>query len=162
MAAGRITFRIGTRDQVVEVRDTPEGTVVRTEGKTFRAAVVGQLVHIEGAPGGSAWVVSAGESRWVYYDGCVYELDVQRKGGRRGLRHHGPLSAPMPATVRQIRVKVGDHVTRGDTLIVLEAMKMELPVRANDAGVVSAVLCADGELVQPGVPLLELQPSPEG
>ena len=67
-----------------------------------------------------------------------------------------PLSAPMPATVRQIRVGVGDAVRRGDTLIVLEAMKMELPVRANADGIVAAVRCAEGELVQPGLPLIEL------
>jgi 3-methylcrotonyl-CoA carboxylase alpha subunit len=156
MAATRITFRIGDRDQGVDVLDTPEGTVVRTDGQNFRATVDGRLVDVYGAPGGPAWTVSAGASRWVYYDGCVYELEVQRDGGRRAVRHHGSLSAPMPATVRQIRVKLGDRVARGETLIVLEAMKMELPVRANDAGIVSKVLCAEGELVQPGVPLVEL------
>jgi biotin carboxyl carrier protein len=62
----------------------------------------------------------------------------------------------MPATVRQIRVKTGDVVHRGDTLIVLEAMKMELPVRAGADGTVSAIRCREGELVQPGVPLIEI------
>ena len=62
----------------------------------------------------------------------------------------------MPSTVRQIRVAVGDAVVRGDTLIVLEAMKMELPVRANADGTVSAVHCSEGDLVQPGRPLIDL------
>jgi biotin carboxyl carrier protein len=156
MPASRVTLRIGESDRIVEVLETPEGPLVRVDGQTFRAVVDRQLVRVADAPGGPAWVVNAGETRWAYYDGCVYELEVQRDGGRRSARHHGSLSAPMPATVRQIRVGPGDLVARGDTLVVLEAMKMELPVRANADGIVSAVLCAEGELVQPGVPLIEL------
>jgi biotin carboxyl carrier protein len=67
----------------------------------------------------------------------------------------------MPATVRQIRVTPGDQVARGDTLIVLEAMKMELPVRANEHGTVAAVHCREGELVQPGRPLVDITPDTE-
>jgi biotin carboxyl carrier protein len=62
----------------------------------------------------------------------------------------------MPATVRRLAVKPGDRVNAGDVLIVLEAMKMELPVRAAHAGTVHAIACREGELVQPGVPLIEL------
>jgi 3-methylcrotonyl-CoA carboxylase alpha subunit len=64
--------------------------------------------------------------------------------------------APMPATVARIQAQVGQRVTRGDTLLILEAMKMELPVRATSDGTVTAISCAEGELVQPGVPLIEI------
>jgi 3-methylcrotonyl-CoA carboxylase alpha subunit len=63
----------------------------------------------------------------------------------------------MPATVRRINVAAGAQVSKGDTLLVLEAMKMELPVRAPHDGVVTAVSCKEGDLVQAGVPLLELE-----
>jgi len=63
----------------------------------------------------------------------------------------------MPATVRAIEVAVGDRVNRGATLIVLEAMKMELPIKAPADGTVVSVACRVGELVQPGVPLVELR-----
>ena len=53
-------------------------------------------------------------------------------------------------------VTVGDAVKRGDALVILEAMKMELPVRAGVAGSVRAVHCREGELVQPGLPLIEI------
>jgi 3-methylcrotonyl-CoA carboxylase alpha subunit len=62
----------------------------------------------------------------------------------------------MPATVARIQAQVGQRVRRGDTLLVLEAMKMELPVRATADGTVTAITCAEGELVQPGVPLIEI------
>jgi biotin carboxyl carrier protein len=64
----------------------------------------------------------------------------------------------MPATVRRIEVKPGQAVRRGDVLIVLEAMKMELPVRAPADGTIARVNCREGELVQPGQELAELQP----
>jgi biotin carboxyl carrier protein len=104
-----------------------------------------------------AVAVAQGDVRWVFLDGEVYELEVQRPGRRRTSSHHASLAAPMPATVRRINVEPGARVSKGDTLLVLEAMKMELPVRAPDDGVVTAVSCRVGDLVQPGVALVELE-----
>ena len=67
----------------------------------------------------------------------------------------------MPATVRRINVKVGDRVERGDTLVILEAMKMELPVKTQSGGVVEAINCQEGELVQPGVSLIDIEEADE-
>jgi biotin carboxyl carrier protein len=68
----------------------------------------------------------------------------------------GALGAPMPGTVIAVAVAVGQQVQAGDLLLTLEAMKMELPIRAPRDGVVSAIRCAPGDLVQPGPPLVEL------
>jgi 3-methylcrotonyl-CoA carboxylase alpha subunit len=62
----------------------------------------------------------------------------------------------MPATVVRVMAGAGARVARGETLVMLEAMKMELPVRAPRDGVVRAVHCKEGELVQPGVTLIDL------
>jgi biotin carboxyl carrier protein len=62
----------------------------------------------------------------------------------------------MPATVIAVHVKPGDRVTKGDTVVVLEAMKMEMPVRVTEDGVVATVACAVGELVQADAVLLEV------
>jgi 3-methylcrotonyl-CoA carboxylase alpha subunit len=62
----------------------------------------------------------------------------------------------MPATVVKLHVAPGDEVKAGQLLLVLEAMKMELPVRAASDARVAAVRCREGELVQPGQPLIEL------
>jgi acetyl/propionyl-CoA carboxylase alpha subunit len=108
----------------------------------------------------AAWVAAANGIRWVFLDGHAYELTESRpKVGGRGGGHDGSLSAPMPATVRRIVVKTGDVVKAGDPLVVLEAMKMEMPIRATEAGTVRALRCEEGELVQPGVPLLEIDPA---
>jgi acetyl-CoA carboxylase biotin carboxylase subunit len=65
------------------------------------------------------------------------------------------LVAPMPATVIKVQVKPGDAVKKGDSVVLLEAMKMELPVRALGDGVVAAVRCREGELVPADAVLVE-------
>ena len=54
-------------------------------------------------------------------------------------------------------VVAGTHVKKGETVVILEAMKMELPLRAPDDGVILAVHCKEGELVQADAPLVELR-----
>jgi biotin carboxyl carrier protein len=61
----------------------------------------------------------------------------------------------MPATVLKVHVAPGQPVKKGDTVVVLEAMKMELPVRAPGDGTVSAVLCREGDLVPADATLVE-------
>ena len=136
---------------------------VRAEGRVFEIASDGHgFLRIAGERGTTAWAVAADDVKWVFVDGRVFELVEVRPGDRArstGLGHHvhpGSLTAPMPATVRRVAVKVGDTVTRGDTLVILEAMKMELPVRAHATGTIRAVHCHEGELVQPGLILIEI------
>jgi 3-methylcrotonyl-CoA carboxylase alpha subunit/acetyl-CoA/propionyl-CoA carboxylase biotin carboxyl carrier protein len=65
----------------------------------------------------------------------------------------GALTAPMPGTVLEVRVREGDEVEEGATLGVLEAMKMELALKAPFAGTVTTVGAAAGEQVQLGATL---------
>ena len=66
------------------------------------------------------------------------------------------LMAPIPAIVSEILVQPGDLVERGDKLILLESMKMILPIQASRAGAVATINCEIGQAVQPGVALIEL------
>jgi len=108
-----------------------------------------ETVYVAGPPG----------DRWAYWNGRVFrrvtaEADRPQRTGR------GPvpqaLTAPMPATVIKVLVQPGAAVTKGDTVVVLEAMKMELPVRAPGDATVKAVNCREGELVQADSVLVEL------
>jgi 3-methylcrotonyl-CoA carboxylase alpha subunit len=135
-------------------------STLQIDGITFQVDVEPGRILVDGvetAPPRHARAVASGDTRWVFVDGDVYEFEVQRPGRRGGSSHHASLMAPMPATVRRINVAAGAQVSKGDTLLVLEAMKMELPVRAPHDGVVTAVSCKEGDLVQAGVPLLELE-----
>jgi 3-methylcrotonyl-CoA carboxylase alpha subunit len=103
-------------------------------------------------------VASDAHATWVFVNGHVARIDNEahetRTSGRR--RGESGVMSPMPATVVAISAIPGQAVTEGQTLIVLEAMKMELPIKAPRSGVVKAVHCAKGDLVQPGVNLVEL------
>jgi len=103
--------------------------------------------------------VASGDEVWVTVDGEVFVFQVTQ--GTRGSQAASPgqdaFSPPMAATVVRIVVKPGDRVEHGDVLIALEAMKMELPIRAPRAGVVRAVHCREGELVQPGQVLIDFE-----
>jgi biotin carboxyl carrier protein len=101
------------------------------------------------------FAVAAGPVTWVFHDGVVYEIAEEAPARTRSGGHES-LSAPMPATVVKVNVEAGARVAKGDILLLLEAMKMELPVRAPSDGVVTAVHCRAGELVQPGAPLIEI------
>ena len=76
---------------------------------------------------------------------------------RSGTTSASALTAPMPATVTKVRVKPGDAVRKGDAVVLLEAMKMELPLRAPADATVAAVHCREGDLVQGDAVLVELQ-----
>jgi acetyl/propionyl-CoA carboxylase alpha subunit len=106
-----------------------------------------------------AYAVADGARTWVFIDGRTYVVDGDGHDGM--VRTHATddqlaLSAPMPATVVAIEVTKGQEVAAGDLLVMLEAMKMELPIKAPRAGRVQALACREGELVQPGVPLVEI------
>ena len=73
--------------------------------------------------------------------------------------HQGGLSAPMNGSIVRVLVAVGDAVEAGAPLVVLEAMKMEHSIRASQAGTVSALYCAEGEMVNEGTVLVELASS---
>ena len=64
--------------------------------------------------------------------------------------------APLPGTVTEICVKVGDAVAMGDTVVVLEAMKMQNNIEAENAGTVTSVLVSKGDTVMEGAPLITI------
>ena len=104
-----------------------------------------------------AFAVVSSET-WVFLDGRVYQVSDGGGGPPRRSRadEHDALTAPMPATVLAIHVAPGQRIGRNDVVMVLEAMKMELPIRSPRDGVVTAVGCRVGDLVQPGTKLVEL------
>ena len=102
-------------------------------------------------------VAGTGDTQWVFVNGQVATVEAPKPGRRRSRSGDEGVMSPMPATVVAIHVTPGQAVTAGDTVIVLEAMKMELPIRAPRDGVVKTVAYAKGDLVPPGVNLLEFE-----
>jgi acetyl-CoA carboxylase biotin carboxyl carrier protein len=67
------------------------------------------------------------------------------------------LRAEMGANVWKILVKVGDSLGEDDVVMILESMKMEIPVLAEDGGTVESIAVAEGDTVQPGALLAVLE-----
>jgi len=95
----------------------------------------------------------------VFWNGRVFHGDFRKDAATRthGSTTLRTLTAPMPATIVTVHVKAGDAVTKGQVLMLLEAMKMELPIRAPGDAIVAAVHGKGGELVQADTPLVEFQ-----
>jgi acetyl-CoA carboxylase biotin carboxyl carrier protein len=67
------------------------------------------------------------------------------------------IEAHITGTVWKIEVKVGDQVAEGDTVAILESMKMEMPVEAEDEGTVTEIKVSEGEAVSEGDTLVVLE-----
>ena len=67
------------------------------------------------------------------------------------------IEAHITGTVWKIEVQVGDSVEEGDTVVVLESMKMEMPVEAEDPGTVAEICCEEGQAVSEGQTLVVLE-----
>ena len=67
------------------------------------------------------------------------------------------IEAHITGTVWKIEVEVGDSVEEGDAVVILESMKMEMPVEAEDPGVVKEILCREGQSVSEGDALVVLE-----
>jgi acetyl-CoA carboxylase biotin carboxyl carrier protein len=67
------------------------------------------------------------------------------------------VEAHITGTVWKVEVEIGDQVDEGDTVVVLESMKMEMPVEADDPGVVKEIRVHEGQSVSEGDPLVVLE-----
>ena len=104
-------------------------------------------------------LVRVGQTYHVAVDGRVYVLAPEASGG--GDAHHTlavpEIVAPMPGKVLSVLVEEGQEVASGDGLLILEAMKMENRIVAEAAAVVRRVHVTDGQMVDGGTLLIELE-----
>ena len=105
-----------------------------------------------------------GETKWLSAGGCTYKLErpKERTGSERRAAASGGagedmLRAPMPAQVRAVQVAEGAAVEAGQTLLLLEAMKMEIKLASPRAAKVCRVLVRQGETVERDQILVELE-----
>jgi len=153
------TLEVAAGEKTATIQIEADGQI-RVGDSLFAVEKIGDGFY-RVSDGGRQWVVAvagAGANRWIFVDGQVHQVEIASTGAsrRRSAGSGHELSSPMPATVLRILVEAGAHVSRGDTLVTLEAMKMELAIRAPRDGVVSALHCKPGDLVPPGVNLLDL------
>ena len=130
------------------------------DGTPVKVLTIGDAVHrvvMQRGPGRGQYTIWVGGHRYE-----VEALDERTRAIRdlsgEGARSVGPapLVAPMPGLIVRVNVQVGDAVHPGAPVVVMEAMKMENELRAQTAGVVSAVRVQPGAAVEKGAVLVEL------
>jgi 3-methylcrotonyl-CoA carboxylase alpha subunit len=124
-------------------RSTDDAMLIRLDTSTARATILHDAARIT-----------------VVLDGANHDFDL--------LDPHAPpaatagaaarIASPIPGRVARVLVAPGDSVAAGQVLLVVEAMKMELPIAAAAAATVLTIRCAEGEMVAEGVELVELGP----
>ncbi len=158
-------YRYESNGVVNEIGLEREGQRYRAliDGTPFQVEVLnaqpGELtLRVDGRPLRLYWAVD-GNQRWIALDGCAFRLDrPSRQSSRSGATGAAnSLRAPMPAQVRAVQVSAGERVAQGQTLLILEAMKMEIRLTAPHAGRVTRLLAQAGETVGKDAALVELE-----
>jgi 3-methylcrotonyl-CoA carboxylase alpha subunit len=158
----RSEWREGERVRVVEV--VPEGGGryrVTVDGTPFEVSAErlpdDRLRLTTGETATIAELSAAGARRFVRLGALDFVLDREVSARRRaGRSHAGGLESPMPGVVTRVLVAAGDVVSRGQPLLALEAMKMEHLIRAPRDGRIRTIAARPGEMVNGGVPLVEM------
>ena len=100
--------------------------------------------------------LSSGDSI-VLINGKEANVSEQTVKFGKSKSHTGGLKSPMPGKIFKVIKPAGSQVLKGETILILEAMKMEHSIRADQDGVVKKINFKEGELVQGGVVLVELE-----
>jgi biotin carboxyl carrier protein len=103
------------------------------------------------------FVVQDNQNTEVSIDGYRYRVtnaDLRHYSSTRGQSNAGDLTPPMPSTVARISVNSGQIVEKGCELLVLSAMKMEIPIYAPYTGMIDQICVREGDQVMPGQQLL--------
>ena len=141
--------------------DAVPARVAEVEGTPVLMVTIGDAVH--------RVVARRGETRGqftLWIDGFRYEVEAldertrairELSGLSAAASGPAPLKAPMPGMIVRVAVNVGDKVVPGQSLVVMEAMKMENELRATAAATVKAVLAVAGTAVEKGALLLEME-----
>lgn len=113
----------------------------------------------------SLFTVRTGQGIWVWANGrarLAQDADEVERRRTRGPREvPREVTPPTPAAVVRVLVEEGQEVTKGQGLVVVTAMKMEITLSAPFAGRVKAVNTTAGSQVKPGDILVEIEPQPE-
>jgi biotin carboxyl carrier protein len=154
----KITFG----SQTLELNPSGESYIASVDGKTVSIQIVraeyGRMdLLIDGQPV-TAYVSSDMAKRWVTINGQTSML-TKTSGAKQGVRHDhaGGLIAPMPGQVRSVSVSAEDAVKKGQTLVVIEAMKMEIRIQALKDGMVKTVHVKQGQTVEREQILIEME-----
>jgi len=158
-------FKLGDAEHNVEISRSADA---------YRLHIGDQFVVIDlkTAADGRAWltlgerhievvIATRGDDVFVHLDGEAYQLRYQhpldRLAAQAGGSAEDNIRAPMPGSIVAVQVQAGDSVTKGQTLLVMESMKMETTIAAPRDGTVAAVTYEKGQTFDRDALLISLE-----
>ena len=154
--------RCGDEQHEVTIRSGRDETRLVVDGAAFTVAVEevapGTFVLRDGDRAETFHCVSGDGVIHLWWKGSVYRLETGEDSARA--TQHAPagaLESPMPGKVIKLSVVPGQRVRKGEEVLVVEAMKMENALRAPRDGTVKSVSAQVGDMVSPGLVLVELE-----
>lgn len=158
--------------------DTRVAVEVNRDGQDWRLVVEGSEVPLQARPDGDGswlvdthqgrrrlWVAVRGDDRLVFCDGKVHTLrlhDPEHADQEVGPGVGPDLTAVMPGKVVAVKVAEGQEVQIGQTVIIMESMKMETELAAAVKGRVARIHVAAGQVVGQGDLLIQIEPAAAG
>ena len=155
----KLTFDNTTLD----LSPSGKGYVAKLGDRTIEAQILqakdGKLDLLIDGKHVTAYVSSDNARRWVTVNGQTFLLTKSSGAKRRsaGHDHASELAAPMPGLIRAVNVNEGDAVTKGQTLLLLEAMKMEIRLQAPRDSIVKKLFVKQGQTVEREQVLIEVE-----
>jgi biotin carboxyl carrier protein len=151
-------------DTTLDISSNGKIFTLTLDDKTIHAEVLhvenGKLDLLINGKRVIAYISFDNAKRWVTVNGQTFVLTKPAAGARKsGHGHHhaaGELTAPMPGQVRTVNVSEGDAVTKGQTLLIIEAMKMEIRIQSPQDGTIKKLMVKQGQTVEREQMLIEI------
>ncbi|MDT7950386.1 MAG: acetyl/propionyl/methylcrotonyl-CoA carboxylase subunit alpha [Acetobacteraceae bacterium] len=159
-----VTLRDGEAATVLRCAPQPGGSLVVTEGESsVTVRLVAGAAWLDGVRA-AAVVAGSGSALTVFLDGKTWPLAVVDRLAPAAGSGGGDerLVAPMPGRVVSVHTAVGASVAKGDVLLLLEAMKVQIRLAAPRDGTVAALRAQAGDLVEEGLELVTFEPLSPG
>jgi len=152
-----IVVRRDGDDYLVTIGDAEKRvSLVNSENGGSHALIDNRSYQVDLARSGGSWnALTAGKNYSVSVENFQLAKLRNRLGISKASAKIKAIKAPMPGLVLQVSVSAGDVVKAGDTIVVLEAMKMENPIKSSGDGVVSKVHVQAKDSVEKGATLIE-------
>jgi len=144
--------KVGDKEYTVKIVGEKEGVLeIDVDGTKLTVS----LESLEKAAGTQQAAVSQVEAKPVAQP--VSQLATPPPPAQQTQVAAGAITSRVPGKIKEVKVSEGQSVKRGDTVIIMESMKMEIEVKANKDGVVKAIYVRPGQFVAQGAPLILIE-----
>ncbi len=157
----------GDRDYVITVDKSEGSAAVKIDDRSLESEIIRVTPHSFsirlGGRQRTAFVARSEEKIHVHVAGRLFEFEdtsarKQSFAGGEGALGDGSVSSPMPGRVVKIPVEEGQVIEKNQILVIVEAMKMENPLKSSVKGTVRKIHFVEGDLVDAGKPIVEVEP----